>query len=231
MTYGEPGKGWNRCVLPEDQGRPLIRAALEASTSPTRPTPTARGQRGNPRSRHQGLRPQERGSHRHEGVRPHTVEYVKQRHAFGQPIGGFQAVQHRLAQCHQIARAMRFNALQAAWSGDPVRADMAATYAQMHCQKLVFDLHQFNGGIGKTTEHTLHYWTFRLRGDAARGGRGRRLGARPGGQAVGRGGLNVTVIGQGGLETGAQATSSLRSQARNVLTLNGGSRSAGVSKW
>jgi len=92
-----------------------------------------------------------------------TVAYVKDRKAFGQPIGSFQAVQHRLAQCHQIMRALRYNVLQAAWTREPVRADMAAAYAQMHIQKLVFDLHQFNGAIGLTTEHKLHYWTFRLR--------------------------------------------------------------------
>jgi hypothetical protein len=72
-------------------------------------------------------------------------------------------VQHRLAQCHQIVRALRYNALHAAWTGEPVRADLAWTYAQTHIQKLVFDLHQFNGAIGLTTEYKLHYWTFRLR--------------------------------------------------------------------
>ncbi len=92
-----------------------------------------------------------------------TNEYIKLRKAFDQPIGSFQAVQHRMAQCWQIMRALRYNALHAAWTGDPVRADLAATYAQMHCQKLVFDLHQFNGAIGITTEYKLHYWTFRLR--------------------------------------------------------------------
>jgi aryl-alcohol dehydrogenase-like predicted oxidoreductase len=30
MSYGDPGKGWNPWVLTEEQGRPLIRAALEA---------------------------------------------------------------------------------------------------------------------------------------------------------------------------------------------------------
>ncbi len=98
-----------------------------------------------------------------ESAVPFTVEYVKLRKAFDQPIGSFQAVQHRLAQCWQIMRALRYNALHAAWTGDPVRADLAATYAQMHVQKLVFDLHQFHGAIGITTEYKLHYWTFRLR--------------------------------------------------------------------
>lgn len=92
-----------------------------------------------------------------------TNDYIKLRKAFDQPIGSFQAVQHRMAQCWQIMRALRYNALHAAWTGDPLRADLAATYAQMHVQKLVFDLHQFNGAIGLTTEYRLHYWTFRLR--------------------------------------------------------------------
>jgi hypothetical protein len=99
-----------------------------------------------------------------------TVEHVKERHVFGKPIGGFQAIQHRLAQCHQQARATRFLALHAAWTGDPLRADVAATYAQDIVNKLAFDLHQFNGGMGVTAEYKLHFWTYRLRALQAEAG-------------------------------------------------------------
>lgn len=92
-----------------------------------------------------------------------TVEHVKERFAFGRAIGSYQAVQHRLAQCHQIALGMRMLALHAAWSGDPLAADLAATYAQNHVSKLAFDLHQFNGGMGVTCEYRLHFFTYRLR--------------------------------------------------------------------
>lgn len=99
-----------------------------------------------------------------------TVEYVKERHVFGRPLGTFQAVQHRLAQCHQISNAMYYLALKAAWSGQPEDADLAACYAQQHVQKLVFDLHQFNGAMGVTTEHLLHFFTYRLRALQAEAG-------------------------------------------------------------
>jgi len=92
-----------------------------------------------------------------------TVDYVKVRHAFGHPIGAFQAVQHRLVQCHQVAVGLRYLALRAAWSGEALHADMAACYAQQHVRKLMFDLHQFNGAMGVTNEHLLHFWTCRLR--------------------------------------------------------------------
>lgn len=92
-----------------------------------------------------------------------TVDWVKQRMVFGKAIGSFQAVQHRLAQCHVIVRGLRLSGLHAAWSGNPHDADLAATYAQQHIHKLVFDLHQFNGGMGVTNEHSLHFWTYRLR--------------------------------------------------------------------
>ncbi|MET0657595.1 MAG: acyl-CoA dehydrogenase family protein [Steroidobacteraceae bacterium] len=92
-----------------------------------------------------------------------TVDYVKQRSVFGRPVGSFQSVQHRLAQCHQIARAMNFMALKAAWSRDPRDADLAACYAQHNVPKVLFDLHQFNGAMGITNEHLLHFWTYRLR--------------------------------------------------------------------
>jgi predicted oxidoreductase len=33
MSYGDPAKGWNPWVLTEEQGRPLIRAAIEAGVN------------------------------------------------------------------------------------------------------------------------------------------------------------------------------------------------------
>lgn len=92
-----------------------------------------------------------------------TVDYVMERRVFGHPVGAFQSVQHRLAQCHQVAMGIKYLALRAAWSGEAVHAAMAACFAQQHVRKLMFDLHQFNGAMGVTNEHTLHFWTYRMR--------------------------------------------------------------------
>lgn len=92
-----------------------------------------------------------------------TVDYVKQRRMFGTTLGTYQAVQHRIAQAHQVARGVHYLAMKAAWGGDPVDAAAAACFAQQHIQKLTFDLHQFNGGMGVTNEHKLHFWTYRFR--------------------------------------------------------------------
>ncbi|MGE0384106.1 MAG: acyl-CoA dehydrogenase family protein [Gammaproteobacteria bacterium] len=91
-----------------------------------------------------------------------TVEYVKQRIIFNRPLGSYQAVQHRLASCHQLASGARLLALRAAWSGSPTDAALAATYAQMHIDRIRFDTHQFNGGMGLSNEHLLHFWTYRM---------------------------------------------------------------------
>ncbi|WP_336967466.1 acyl-CoA dehydrogenase family protein [Sphingobium aromaticiconvertens] len=99
-----------------------------------------------------------------------TVDYVKQRHVFGKPIGAFQAVQHRLVQCKAFAMATHYLAMRAAWSGEPGHADFAACHAQQGIQKLLFDLHQFHGGMGVTTEHLLHFWTYRVRALQAEAG-------------------------------------------------------------
>ncbi len=92
-----------------------------------------------------------------------TVEYVKERQVFGRPLGMFQAIQHRLAQCHEIVTGLHWLLMRAAWSKTPLDATLVATYAQQHVQKLSFDLHQFNGGMGVTLEHKLHFWTYRFR--------------------------------------------------------------------
>lgn len=92
-----------------------------------------------------------------------TVDYVNQRHVFGRPIGSFQAVQHRLAQCHVAVQGMRYAALYAAATDSDEAANIAGNSALRHAGKLAFDLHQFNGGMGVTNEHLLHFWTHRLR--------------------------------------------------------------------
>lgn len=93
----------------------------------------------------------------------YTLTHVKERHVFGHPVGAFQAVQHRLVQCHVAACGIRDLVLQAAWSQSPYDADIAACYAQQHSQKFLVDLHQFTGAMGVTNEFLLHFWTYRLR--------------------------------------------------------------------
>jgi len=93
----------------------------------------------------------------------YTLNHVKQRHVFGHPVGMFQAVQHRLVQCHIAVCGVRDLVLQAAWSGSPYDADVAACHAQQHTRKLLVDLHQFTGAMGVTNEFLLHFWTYRLR--------------------------------------------------------------------
>ncbi len=92
-----------------------------------------------------------------------TIDYVKQRHVFGRPVGSFQSVQHRLVQRHGWAKSLYYLAMKAAWSADPGDAAIAACFAQGGIQALMFDLHQFHGGMGVTVEHLLHFWTYRIR--------------------------------------------------------------------
>jgi hypothetical protein len=102
-----------------------------------------------------------------------TVQFVKDRQQFGQPLGHFQAIQHRLAECAQIVRAARSLALRAAFLDDDRSAAIACLYAQDTMRKVIYDCHQFSGAMGLTLEFPLHLWTFRLKvlqGEA--GGRG-----------------------------------------------------------
>lgn len=92
-----------------------------------------------------------------------TVAYVKERRMFGKALGTYQVVHHRLAECEQIASGLRLLTMKAAWTGSAFDADLAVCYGQQHIKKLMFDLHQFNGAMGLTQEHLLHFWTFRIR--------------------------------------------------------------------
>jgi hypothetical protein len=92
-----------------------------------------------------------------------TVTYVSDRKQFGRPIGAFQAVRHRLAEARVRATSARWLALQAAGSGAPADAALAAHYAQESGTAVVYDLHQFLGAMGITLEHPLHLWTYRMK--------------------------------------------------------------------
>jgi len=92
-----------------------------------------------------------------------TVAYLSQRRQFGQPIGAFQAVQHRLADCAIEIEASRWLAYEAAYHGAPsAAAATAAAYALSAAKRVFGETHQLSGAIGFTREHDLHVWTMRL---------------------------------------------------------------------
>lgn len=102
-----------------------------------------------------------------------TVAYVRERQQFGQSLGHFQAVQHRLAESAQLVRACRWLAFRAADSDSDADAATACLYAQEAMRKVITDCHQFTGAMGLTLEWPLHLWTYRmkvLQGEA--GGKG-----------------------------------------------------------
>ena len=116
------------------------------------------------------------------GALDQTVQYVKDRQQFGQPLGHFQAIQHRLADDAQIVHACRNLAFRAAYADDDASASTACLYAQEAIRKIIYDCHQFSGAMGLTLEYPLHLWTYRLKflqGEA--GGKGvqaQRLAAK-----------------------------------------------------
>lgn len=89
-----------------------------------------------------------------------TVRYLKDRKQFNRPVGGFQALKHRLAQLWlEVAglRAAARNAADALSTGQD--ADVAVTVAQacaapvaVHAAEEALQLH---GGIGMTWEHPV----------------------------------------------------------------------------
>jgi alkylation response protein AidB-like acyl-CoA dehydrogenase len=92
-----------------------------------------------------------------------TLEYAKDREQFGRPIGSFQAIKHRLAECYlAVERASAlawFAALTIAEDDDRrATATAMAKAAAGECQQLLTrDGLQLHGGVGFTWEHDLHF--------------------------------------------------------------------------
>ncbi|MBO9354931.1 acyl-CoA dehydrogenase [Bordetella petrii] len=92
-----------------------------------------------------------------------VIEHVSDRRQFGHPLGAFQAVQHRLAQCAGSIESARWLVLRAAGTGSDQDALMALGFAQDMVARVTYDLHQFMGAMGLTLEHPLHRWTYRAK--------------------------------------------------------------------
>lgn len=92
-----------------------------------------------------------------------VLEHVRERRQFGRPLGAFQAVQHRLAQCATAIEGARWLCLHAAHTGKELDALLALGQAQQMVTPVCYDLHQFMGAMGLTLEHPLHRWTYRVK--------------------------------------------------------------------
>lgn len=101
----------------------------------------------------------------------HTVSYLLDRKQFGRPVGGFQAIKHRLADLYVMVEsahaAARYAAATAA-DDDPDRR-LAASVAQAYCSEVAVkaaeECVQLHGGIGMTWEHPAHLYLKRAKAD------------------------------------------------------------------
>ncbi|MEB3371033.1 acyl-CoA dehydrogenase family protein [Saccharopolyspora mangrovi] len=91
-----------------------------------------------------------------------TVEYTKVRNQFGRPIGSFQALKHRLADCYVAVESARSLSYAASWavSTQDERAGELAAMAKSACTEaycaIAAEGVQLHGGIGITWEHEAH---------------------------------------------------------------------------
>jgi alkylation response protein AidB-like acyl-CoA dehydrogenase len=93
-----------------------------------------------------------------------TVAYVKERKAFGVPIGWFQTVAHRLADAVNDLDGARFLIHKAGWAiddddeGAGRLTSMAYSYSTELAQRITAECLHFHGGIGYTLEHDIQLY-------------------------------------------------------------------------
>lgn len=102
-----------------------------------------------------------------EALMLRTRDYANTRKAFGQPIGAFQAVKHRIAELYGLIEIARANALHAAAHAEgPELVRHAAAARLSACEAYdtaARDCIQLHGGIGVTWEAGLHLHQRRAR--------------------------------------------------------------------
>ncbi|MEU6525190.1 acyl-CoA dehydrogenase family protein [Streptomyces sp. NPDC046924] len=100
-----------------------------------------------------------------------TVRYLKDRRQFNRPVGGFQALKHRLAQLWLEVVNLRAAARNAAAALSTGRdADVAVAVAQAYAGQVAVhaaeEALQLHAGIGMTWEHPVHLYLKRAKADS-----------------------------------------------------------------
>jgi alkylation response protein AidB-like acyl-CoA dehydrogenase len=102
-----------------------------------------------------------------------TVDYARDRVAFGRPIGSFQAVKHQLADGRtwlEACQAAAWRAVSALEFEDSDVAEIvsaAKAFLSQHCPRIVQMCMQVHGGIAMTWDHPAHHYLRRVRTNAA----------------------------------------------------------------
>jgi alkylation response protein AidB-like acyl-CoA dehydrogenase len=98
-----------------------------------------------------------------------TVDYLKARRQFGQPIGSFQALKHRAADLAVVVESAHATARAAVWTAgsDPAGLAALAPLAALSCSRgfllAAAEMIQLHGGIGVTWEHAAHLYLKRAK--------------------------------------------------------------------
>jgi len=102
-----------------------------------------------------------------EAVMLMARDYALDRKAFGQPIGAFQSVKHRIAELYTLVELARANCIHAAALAETEEFPKAAAAARLSATEAydtaARDCVQIHGGIGVTWEHGLHLHMRRAR--------------------------------------------------------------------
>jgi alkylation response protein AidB-like acyl-CoA dehydrogenase len=98
-----------------------------------------------------------------------SVEYVKVREQFGQPVGSFQAIRHRCAEMLLEAENAHAAVYYAAWAltagaeDAAIASSICKAYVSEAARKVCGDAIQVHGGIGFTWEYDLHLYVKRAK--------------------------------------------------------------------
>ena len=98
------------------------------------------------------------------------VDYVKQRHQFGVPVGSFQAVQHGLADAATRAEGARLLAFRAVCAADAGHQDgdrlapMALLFSAESARFAADRVLQYHGGYGYSAEYDVQLYYRRAAG-------------------------------------------------------------------
>jgi alkylation response protein AidB-like acyl-CoA dehydrogenase len=91
-----------------------------------------------------------------------TAEYLRTRKQFGQPIGRFQALAHRMADLLTQCEQAQSLAWAAAMKLDPRTVDAAQVVAHRAFRAIGQQAVQLHGGIGMTDEYAVSHYVKRL---------------------------------------------------------------------